>query len=126
MIGKSVGARFGTGVACAVCCGLPMLVVAGVVSISALLSIGAVAGSVAFVALTTFAVLTGRVSQTPRRWRHMLTGAGLAVALSGLVVADGSRSLATALAAVGVSVLAAAALLAAADHHGRPRGSPAI
>lgn len=35
MNAELVGARLGTGVACAVCCGLPMLVVAGVVTVSA-------------------------------------------------------------------------------------------
>ena len=113
---KPVGARVGTGLACAVCCGLPMLVVAGVVSVSALVSAGAVGGALALVAMTTYAVLTGRVGATPRRWRLVLAGVGLGAALSGLAVAE-SRSSAAVLLGVGVSVLAAAALLALADRH---------
>lgn len=105
--------KAGFGAACAVCCALPMLVLAGVLSLGALAVGGALVGSVVLVAATAYGVLSGRIGATPRVAR--LTGAAATATAAVAGVATSSTATARALTAVGVAVLAAAALLALAD-----------
>jgi len=64
VVGKSTRAASAT--ACAVCCGVPMLLVAGVLSVGAVATLSLVGGVLFAVALLAWAVWTGRAS---RWWR---------------------------------------------------------
>jgi len=55
-------------VACAACCGVPVLLVAGVLGASAVATFSIVGGALLAVALVAWVAKTGRASQ----WRRML------------------------------------------------------
>lgn len=63
--------RATSAVACAACCGVPMLLVAGVLGVGAVATFSLVGGALLAVALAVWAVATGRAT----RWRRMLSHA---------------------------------------------------
>ena len=107
----SVAGKAGFGVACAVCCGVPMLVVIGVVSLSAALAGSAALGSLALVIGTAFVVIRRRPASIPRMARRSVAAAGAATSAAGLALGV-SSTWAPMLTSVGVALLAAAALMA--------------
>lgn len=91
---------------CAVCCVVPMLVVFGVVSVAALVTVGLAAAAIVGLLLLAWAVAANRLG-SPRPWiGRVLGGAGAAVAAVSFLL-DGNRPGIV----VGVALLAGGALL---------------
>lgn len=97
--------------ACVVCCAVPLLVLAGVISLGALAVFGIAAGSIGAVVFVAFGVGSGRLVEASPRVRRVLFAAGGAAAFGGLLNVDQGRRAAGFIAA-GVALLACAALLA--------------
>lgn len=106
--------KLGFGGACAVCCGLPMLVVAGVVSTGAALAGGAAVGSLALVSMAALGMMSGRVPRVIGPVRLVVAVAGLGLGTAGLLVLRESVSPGRSLVSIGVAVLASAAVLSLA------------
>ena len=100
--------KAGFGAACAVCCTLPMLVLAGGLSLSTVLAGGATIGALALVVGIAVVVIRRRAS-LPAVARRAVAGGGIVASAAGL--ADPGSSWSTAGIAIGVALLAAAALL---------------
>lgn len=99
---------------CALCCGIPMLVVVGVVSAGAAITSGVLAGSLLLVLATTASILTGRLPRTAERWQLALFAAGGAASFAGIWGAASQRPQSHLVISIGVAVLAVAALLSLA------------
>jgi peptidoglycan/LPS O-acetylase OafA/YrhL len=111
-VGDELGRRGKVGFvsACALCCVVPMLLIAGLVSLGALVTLGVAAASIAAVAMVAVGVGSGRLTDVSPRLRRVLFAAGGAAAFGGLLNANhGAR--AAAFIAVGVGLLACCALL---------------
>lgn len=104
----SPAGKAGFGAACAVCCTVPMLVLAGVLSLSAVLAGGATIGALALVMGVAAVVIRGRTS-VPALARRALAAGGIVASAAGL--ADPGSSWSTAAVVIGVALLAVAALL---------------
>lgn len=104
--------RAGMVVACALCCALPMLVLVGAVSVGALVTGGAVVGSLVAVLAVTAAVASKRIQRTPDLLRLALFSVGGSAAFVGLWAAADQRPYAAVVISGGVAALAASALLA--------------
>ena len=102
--------RVAFGAACATCCALPMLVLAGVVSFVTLLAGGIGAASVAAVGWCVWAVHRQRIPPHSRAARVAVEAAGVALAVGGLAAMGRSPDAGRALVSTGVAVLACAAL----------------
>ena len=103
--------------ACAACCTLPVLVLAGAVTLGALAVGGAALAGVALTIETAAAVVTGRIDRSDQRARVLIAATGAALALVGLLGRIFKPPL-----ILGVSLLAAASLLALAGSGAvRPR-----
>ncbi len=112
--GRQEGLRkAGFAAVCVGCCGLPMLVVAGVFTAT-----GAALGGIAGVVVSVAVFLAGRVAFSRRRWWGVLTLlcglAGAAVAITGLVELAGGDRGGRGLVSVGIAALAVGALAALA------------
>ena len=102
--------KVGVGGACAVCCVVPMLVLAGLVSIGTLLTFGVAAASVAAVVVVALGVGSGRLADASPWVRRVLFAVGGAAALRRLFdVSDGAR--AATFIAIGIAALACCSLL---------------
>ena len=110
------------GATCALCCVLPMLVVAGVASIGTLLTLGVAAASSAAVVVVALAVGSGRFAYASAPLRRALFAVGGAAAFGGLLNV-GHNSRAATFIAIGIASLACCALLSlpAARPTGRAR-----
>jgi hypothetical protein len=107
--------RAGLGAACVVCCVAPMLVLAGVVSLAALLAGGVALGSVALVGSAVWVLHRQRIPKLGRAARAAVGAVGVLLALVGLATIDGSStSLGRSLVSSGVALLACAAVLSLA------------
>lgn len=104
----SPAGKAGFGVACAVCCAIPMLILAGVLSLSAALAGGATLGALALVIGVAVAVIRRRASLPAAARRAMAVGG---VLLSALGLAGAGSAWSTGTTVAGVALLAAAALL---------------
>ena len=60
--------RAASAVACAVCCGVPLLLVAGVLGVGTVATFSVGAGALLALALTGWSIATGRAT----RWRRMI------------------------------------------------------
>ncbi|MEO7555696.1 MAG: hypothetical protein ABIV94_03715 [Acidimicrobiales bacterium] len=98
--------------ACASCCAVPVLVVAGVFSAGAVLGVGVAFGGIAVVGLVVHGVISGRVGSTRPVVRISLAASAAVVAVGGLLASQQH------LLVLGVTGLAVAALLALADCRG--------
>ncbi|MEO5839019.1 MAG: hypothetical protein ABIQ73_10805 [Acidimicrobiales bacterium] len=102
--------KAGVGGACAVCCAVPMLLFAGVVSSAALLSFGVAVAEVVAVVVIAVGTGSGRLVNASPWVRRVLFAIGGAAALGGLLdVSDRAR--AASLIGVGIAALACCALL---------------
>lgn len=115
------GGKVAFGAACALCCALPMLVLAGVLTTGALLLGGIVIGGLAAVVTLTMLVSTRRVRASSNAVRLGLFTVGGAGAFAGLWAAWAGRNGAAALLVVAVAALSAAALLALAATQPAPQ-----
>ena len=106
--------RAGFGAACVVCCGAPMLVLAGVVSLASLLAGGVAVGCVVLIGWAVWALHRQRIPRFGRAVRLAVGAAGLLLALVGIVTIDGDSSIGRSLVSIGVALLACAAVLALA------------
>lgn len=104
--------KVGLGAACAACCVIPMLAVAGVITGAAFAAGGAVLAALALVIVAAVLVAKGRADAIAPSIRLWLVAAGGAGAFAGLWGLSGSRSGAPIVIALSVAVLATAALLA--------------
>ena len=102
--------KLGFGGACAVCCVVPMLILAGVVSAGTALTGGAALGSLALVGMGVLAVVSGRGPQVTGPVRLAIAVGGLGLATTGLIVLRDSLNPGRSLVSVGLAVLALAAL----------------
>ena len=105
--------KAGVAAVCGICCGLPMLVVAGVLTAT-----GAAVGGLLGVAVTVALFLAGRLAFRRRRWWGVLTLlcglAGAALAVSGLAEMAGGDGGSPVLVSAGIAALAVGALAALA------------
>lgn len=109
------------GAACGVCCGLPMLILTGVVATGVAVVASIAAGGVLAVAATTYLVVRRRAPGLPPAAAWMILGAGLLVSVVGLGRARTEADQASAaLVATGLALLACLALLRLAAAHRRP------
>lgn len=106
------GSKATLGVACAVCCAVPMLVVTGALSLATIAAFGVGAGSIVAVAGATWAFWSERLPVLAPTGRVAIASAGVASTGSGLIVADLSSTTGRSLFVGGVALLAVAALLA--------------
>ena len=104
--------KLGFGGACAVCCAVPMLIVAGVVSTGAAFAGGAAIGSLLLVGLGLLGVVTGRAPRSTGPVRLIVSVVGVGLAATGLLALRGSSAAGRPLVSVGLGVIALAALLA--------------
>lgn len=104
--------KLGFGGACAVCCAVPMLVLAGVVSTGAAFAGGAPIGSLLLVGLALLGVVAGRAPRGTGRVRLIVSVIGLGLAATGLLALRDSSAAGRPLVSMGLAVLALAALLA--------------
>ncbi len=118
-------ARAGVVAACAVCCGIPMLVLAGAISAGAVLTSGMVAGSLLVVFATTMALVGGRLPASADRWQLALFAIGGAASFAGIWGAANQRAQAYLMISVGIAALAAAALLSLVAVEARGCRAPA-
>ena len=102
--------KVGVGGACAVCCVVPMLVLAGLISIGTLLRFGVAAASLAMVAVVAFGVGSGQLVDASPCVRRVLFTVGGAASFGGLLNVDDSAR-AAAFIGVGIALLACCALL---------------
>ena len=102
------------GAACAVCCGLPMLVILGIVSIGVAVTVGVSIASAIAVAGTAYLVAQRRLTHVSTMVRRMLAIGGAGFSGLGLWLAIESADTAPAVLSLAVAALAAAALLAVA------------
>ena len=100
--------KAGSDVACALCCAGPMLVVTGVLSLSAVLAGAATFGALALV-LGVAAAVIRRSASFPAAARRAVAAGGLVASAAGLCGAGSAWR--TGAIVVGVALLAAAALL---------------
>lgn len=105
-------AKAGFGAACVACCGVPMLLLAGAISIGAVVTFGVTAGAVTAVFGTTWAFWRRRLPAVGVRARGVVAAAGTAVAATGLLVAGDEPVAGRSMITVGVALLTAGALLA--------------
>lgn len=105
--------KAGVAAVCGICCGLPMLVVAGVLTAT-----GAALGGLLGVAVTAAVFLVGRGAFRRRRWWGVLTLlcglAGAALTITGLAELAGGDGGGPGLVSVGIAALAVGALAALA------------
>lgn len=104
--------RAGAAAACVACCAVPMLVIAGVVSLGTAVVAGTTAAAVVAVAGGMWAFWRHRLPVTPLAARLGLAGAGILVAAFGLSRGEPLDGTARSAVAMGVAGLAGAALLA--------------
>lgn len=102
------------GALCAACCGFPMLVVLGIMSVGVAVSVGAAIASALAVVVTAYLVARRRLAHVPTVARRMLATAGAGLSVLGLWLAFQSADAAPAALSVAMATLAAAALLAVA------------
>lgn len=101
--------RLAATVGCAACCALPMLVIAGALSVGAVMLGGLSATSVLAVIWMSVAAARGRLHPPPLPVRLVIAGSGAGVAMVGFML---SGRWASSFITVSVALLAAAALLA--------------
>ena len=115
------GGKVVFGAACAVCCVVPVLVIAGVLTLGALIVGGLAIG--AAVAIVALAILVGtrRVRSSAPMVRLALFAVGGAGAVAGLWGLSTDRTGAAPVVVVALAALAAAALLTVAEVRTAPR-----
>ncbi len=101
--------------ACAGCCAVPVLIIAGVIGVGTVLGSGAAVGGIAALAVVTHRVVSNRVGQTRAVIRLSLAAAATAIAVAGLLGAQRF------LLVLGFTGLGIAALLALSDARGVAR-----
>ncbi len=97
---------------CVVCCGLPMLVTLGILSIGVAFAVGASIASAVGVVATAYLVARRRLIHVPAGARRMLTIGGTTMSGLGLWLANESADVAPVVLSVAVAALSTAALLA--------------
>lgn len=112
---RGVLGKLGLGTACAACCVLPMLVLAGVITGASLAVGSAVLVAIVVVVGATVLVTTGRADAIAPKARLLLVGIGGAGAVAGLWGISDERAGGAAIIALSVAALTAAALLALAE-----------
>lgn len=117
-------AKAGFGLACAACCGIPVLVVAGVLSVAAAVAIGVTAGSLMLIAWGMWALWRGRMPAVGVRGRVAVALVGTAASAVGLVVGGGQPEVGRSLTTAGIAVLAVAALMALSSWRAHGDGTP--
>ncbi len=100
------------GALCAACCGLPMLVILGIVSVGVAFTVGAAVAAATAVVAVAYLVARRRLVRVPAMARWMLTIGGTTLSGLGLWLARQSADAAPAVLSVALAALAAAALLA--------------
>jgi drug/metabolite transporter (DMT)-like permease len=113
----------GMGVACGACCGLPMLIAAGALSVGTAAVAGVALGGALAVVATTVLVVRGRAPDVPPAAVAALLAVGVALSAVGLArLAEGSDRTSTAMVVAGVALLACVALLRLPSPTRRPLG----
>lgn len=97
---------------CVACCGFPMLIVLGIISIGAAFTIGVSLASGGGVAVLAYLVIRHRTGHIPSMLPRMLGVGGVGLAAIGFWR---SQSVSVAAVSVSIAMLAVAALLVAAD-----------
>jgi hypothetical protein len=113
----------GMGLACGICCALPMLLVAGVLSVGTAAFAGIATGAVVAVCSTAYLVMRRRTPKLPGV--ALLTAFVLGVALSGwglVGLADDADRAATGAVAAGLALLACVTLLRLPVDERQPAG----
>lgn len=100
------------GALCAACCGLPMLVILGIVSVGVAFTVSAAIATATAVVATAYLVARRRLIRVPAMARWMLAIGGMTLSGLGLWLAHESADAAPAVLSVALAALAAAALLA--------------
>ena len=100
------------GALCAACCGLPMLVVLGIVSVGVAFTVGAAVASAITVVATAYLVSRRQLARVPPVARRVLAIGGTALSGLGLWLAVESAEAAPAVLSLALAALATAALLA--------------
>jgi len=114
----------GMGTACGVCCGLPMLILAGALSIGTAAFAGVAVGGVLAVAATTYLVVRGQAPEVSTAAAGAVLAVGAALSGFGLVrMANDADRTSTAMVAAGLALLACLALLRLPAQVRRPPGS---
>lgn len=109
------------GAACGVCCGLPMLIVAGALSIGTAAFAGVAVGGILAVAATAYLVVRRRTPDLPPVAAMAVFAVGAALSGFGLVrMADDADRIATGMVAAGLALLACLTLLRLPDQARRP------
>lgn len=102
------------GAACAACCAVPMLLVAGVVSVGAFVAGGVELGSVGVVALSALTIHRRWIVSTPLLLRTVIGVLGVVLAAIGLALLGGSNDAGRPFVSGGVAALTCAGMLALA------------
>lgn len=97
------------------CCGIPMLVVLGVVSLGTAAAVGTTGAAVAAVAVALWAAMTARFPPWSRTTRMAIGAAATLVAAVGIVVMAGDAGRGRPLVVVAVAALAVAAIASIAS-----------
>lgn len=108
--------RRAMGAAMAACCGIPMLVVLGVVSLATAAAVGTTGGAAAAVAVALWAAITARFPPWSRTTRVAIGAAATVLAAVGIVVMAGDAGRGRPLVVVAVAALAVAAIASIASH----------
>lgn len=106
------------GALCAACCGLPMLVILGFVSVGVVFTAGVAIASAFVVVVVAYRVVRHRAVHVPVMARRMLVAGGAGLSGLGLWLARSASDFAPGVLSVAVAVLATAALLALASARG--------
>lgn len=106
------------GAACVACCAVPMLLLAGVVSVGAFVAGGFALGSVGVVVLSMLAVHRRWIGSTSPLLRGVIGALGVLIAAIGFAVFGDAPGAGRSLLSVGVAALACAGMLALGDRKG--------
>lgn len=107
--------RAAFGAVCATCCAIPMLLLAGVVSVGAFVAGGVALGAVGVVALSALAILRRWIVSTSPLLRTGIAVVGMVLAGTGLALLGSSRDAGRLFVSGGVAALASAGMLALAQ-----------
>lgn len=120
MNGKSMA---GMGLACGICCSVPMLLATGALTLGATAFAGVAAGGVMAVAGTAYLVVRGRAPTPPAVALFMALVVGTALSAWGLFrLADGTDRAETGAVTTGLALMACVALLRLPGDERQPIG----
>ena len=111
----SSGGKAAFGGLCAACCGLPMLVTLGIVSVGIAVTTGAAIASVFAIVFVVYQVVQRGAMRIPVVARRVLVAVGVGLSGVGLLGARAAADFAPAVLSISLAVLATAALLVLAS-----------